>query len=180
MNIKTRQHLSKRVSWRFKKGELKRLSFCCGEGYIITSDYAWCEIDLTKLENNACIYLEGEAWGFVPRGAKFETKAMYNEKTKVYETTVSKAEILFLLDKLFFDYDLRLLNEDALHGHPAQNIDFHTGRMTLDESVEKLWIELEDNDGIIDEICMDKFSLGGNIFRSIFKQCGTLRELFIA
>ena len=61
MDIKTRQHLSKRVSWRFKKGELKRLSFCCGEGYIITSDYAWCEIDLTKLENNVCIYLEGEA-----------------------------------------------------------------------------------------------------------------------
>ena len=114
------------------------------------------------------------------RSAKFETTGNYREKTKVHETTVSQEELYFLLDKIFFDYDLRLLNKEALYNHPAQNIDFYTGRIaSLDDGVEKIWIELEDNNGIIDEICMDKLSLGGNIFRSIFKQCEKLSKLFV-
>ena len=184
MDIKTRQHLSKRVSWRFKKGELKRLTICYGEGFVLTSDYAWCEIDLTKTEKNVSIWLEGTPFGYMLEGefkiAEFETNGTYREKTNVHEATVPQSEILFLLDKLFFDYDLRLLSKDALYDHPAQNIDFFTGRTaSLDDGVEKIWIELEDNDGIIDEICMDKLSLGGNIFCSIFKQCETLSRLFV-
>ena len=184
MDIKKREHLSKRVSWRFKKGELKRLTICHGEGFVITSDYTWCEIDLTKAENNVTIWLEGTPFEYMLEGefreAKFETNGIYRKKTKVHEATVSQEELSFLLDKIFFDYDLRLLNEDALYNHPAQNIDFYTGRTaSLDDGVEKIWIELEDNNGIIDEICMDKLSLGGNIFFSIFQQCEILSKLLI-
>lgn len=88
MDIKKREHLSKRVSWRLKKGELKRLTICCGEGFVITSDYAWCEIDFTKLESNVSIWLKGAPFGYMLREmfeiAKFKTDGIYRDKIKVH------------------------------------------------------------------------------------------------
>ena len=179
MDIKKMQHLSKRVSQKFQNGDLKSLTIGYGEGFVITSDYAWCEIDLQRIENNVSVYIEGFPLGYALGFAKFEITGRYHQKTKVYEATVSEKEISFLLDKIFFDYDLRLLTDDALREHPAQNVDYITGYVSFDDGVERLWIELEEMDGVIDKIDMDKLSLGGNIFRSILAQCERLSELFI-
>lgn len=179
MDIKKMQHLSKRVSQKYQNGDLKSLTICYGEGFVITSDYAWCEIDLRKKENNVSIYLEGYLLQYELGFAKFEISGGYHQKTKVYEATVSEKEISFLLDKIFFDFDLRLLTDDALREHPAQNVDYLANSVTFDDGVERLWIELEGNDGVIDKIDMDKLSLGGNIFCGVLAQCERLRELFI-
>lgn len=180
MDFEKLKHLSKNVSQRFQKGELKRLTIYRGEGFVCYDDHIWCEIDLSSEKTTASIFIEGMSpLGYLFSDSAFEPENYYKEKTKVYEGEIPKKEILHFLDKIFFDYDLRLLGEDALSSHPGANYDYINDLVSFNDSAEGFSVELEAVDGIIDKVRMDRYSIGGNLLYSFIKYSETLKKIFV-
>ena len=174
-------HLQKNVCQMYQRGDLKRLTICYAEGYICLSEYLWCEIELLSGKNKASIYFEGKTpFGYTLGLGAFEAETcVYEEKTKVFECEIPEREVMRFLSKVFYDYDLRLLGDEALEHHPAYNYDYIYGTMSMDEMTDRLIIELEATDGTIDQVKMRKDSIAGNILMSFIHQSETLSKILV-
>ena len=182
MEVRNAPHLLKRVTRMYERGDLKRLTITYAEGYVIAYDCLWCEIDFLSEKITASIFMEGEVpplYTIDCRTAFKTDVSLYKEKTKVYECEIPKKEIMFFLDKVFYDYDLRLLGEKAFLSHPSCNYDFINGTTLIDDSAERLSIKLEATDGTTDNLRMDRYSIAGNILLSFINRCDTLSSIFV-
>ena len=162
------QYLSKDINAMYQAKELKKLTFY---NTMDNEEDVWCEIDLQNAHDNFCVYLKGRNLAnYIPDHPLSNIGDYFQEKTKVYEDTMSAMEIFDLLHNLYYMFDIRLLGDPALQKHPAYHM--HEGYWESSE------VTLEVSDGMKDTITFRHPSVASGIVIYCTLQNSLLREWF--